>query len=748
MSGIANGTVFGNRYIVQSQVGTGGMATVYRGVDSTLDRQVAIKVMLPQYASDPAFAQRFRQEARAAAALQNPYIVQVYDWGRDEATGTYFIVMEYLRGTDLKSGIRSHGALAPKKVAQIGAQVCSALAVAHSHEIIHRDIKPQNIMILPNGDAKVMDFGIARAKNSHLTQTNSVLGTAHYVSPEQAQGKDLGPTSDLYSLGVVMYEAATGRLPFEGDDAVSVALKQVNEQPVPPRSINPNLDPALEAIIMCLLRKDPAQRFQTADELRHALNSFIQGNPVNIPGFGPAATRTLPTASQTNVMRSNPNMTVSQQGPSRTARMERTATPNDRRAAMQREDRRLERAENTSKSTGIAIAAVVIVLIVLIVAAVVALNSCSGNTPGTPSDNATITTKVEKKSVPNVQNLTQAEAKNKLESYGLKLGLITTEMSSTVSKGKVISQSVAADTMVDAGTAVNLVISGGTDLVTFDDIRGKTAEEANTIITAAGLKLSHDATLDAYSDKYPENTIVAFSPANKSIAKGSTVTYGLSKGAQTFTLDNYYGWNYTDVEAALKEAKVSYEEQRTYSDELAEGLVLWTDPVAGTTVKQGDTVVIYISQGKDPNAVQIDSYVGQDYNSVKSLLEGLDLVVVPIEQTPENADQSGKCAGTDPHNTSVAKGSTVNLYYYGTYTPSTPSVTIGSYTGDLGTVEGTLDSLGLYYSVVTGDAAPSSDLVGQVYSMSPANTTVDAGTTITLYVYGDVSYDDTGSGTE
>ena len=140
MSGIANGTVFGNRYIVQSQVGTGGMATVYRGVDSTLDRQVAIKVMLPQYASDPAFAQRFRQEARAAAALQNPYIVQVYDWGRDEATGTYFIVMEYLRGTDLKSGIRSHGALAPKKVAQIGAQVCSALAVAHSHEIIHRDI--------------------------------------------------------------------------------------------------------------------------------------------------------------------------------------------------------------------------------------------------------------------------------------------------------------------------------------------------------------------------------------------------------------------------------------------------------------------------------------------------------------------------------------------------------------------------------------------------------------------------------
>ena len=743
------GRLLGGRYQVQDRIGTGGMATVYRGQDEVLGRTVAIKTMLPQYANDPSFAARFKQEAQAAAALQSPYIVSVYDWGKDG--DTYYIIMEYLRGTDLKSGIKKHGALDCKKVAQIGSQIAQALSVAHRHDIIHRDIKPQNIMVQPDGNIKVMDFGIARAKNSHLTQDNSVLGTAHYVSPEQAQGKDLGPTSDLYSLGVVMYEAATGRLPFEGDDAVSVALKQVNEQPVPPRSINPNLDPALEAIIMCLLRKDPAQRFQTADELRHALNSFIQGNPVNIPGFGPAATRSLPTASQTNVMRSNPNMTVMQQGPSRTARMERTATPNDRRAAMQREDKRLERAENTSKSTGIAIAAVVIVLIVLVVVAFTALNSCSNNTPGTPGDNATITTKVEKKSVPNVQNLTQAAAKNKLESNGLKLGLITTEMSNTVSKGKVISQSVAAGTEVDAGTAVNLVISGGTDLVTFDDIRGKTPEEANTLISAAGLKLSHDATLDAYSNDYAEGTIVTFSPANKSIAKGSTVTYGLSKGSQTFTLDSYYGWNYTDVEAVLKEAKVSYEEQRTYSDDLAEGLVIWTDPGAGATVKQGDTVVIYISQGKDPNAVQIDSYVGQDYNTVKSTLEGLDLTVNLIEQTPDSADQSGKCAGTDPHNTSVAKGSTVNLYYYGTYTPpapSTPSVTIGSYTGDLGTVENTLDSLGLSYSVVTGDPAPSSDLVGQVYSMSPANTTVDASTTITLYVYGDVSYDDTGSGTE
>ena len=752
MSGIANGTVFGNRYIVQSQVGTGGMATVYKGVDSTLDRQVAIKVMLPQYASDPAFAQRFRQEARAAAALQNPYIVQVYDWGRDEATGTYYIVMEYLRGTDLKSGIRSHGALAPKKVAQIGAQVCSALAVAHAHDIIHRDIKPQNIMILPNGDAKVMDFGIARAKNSHLTQTNSVLGTAHYVSPEQAQGKELGPTSDLYSLGVVMYEAATGRLPFEGDDAVSVALKQVNEQPVPPRAINPNIDPTLEAIIMCLLRKDPSQRFQTADELRHALNSFIQGNPVNIPGFGGMTTRTLPVAGQTSVMRTNPNMTSLQQqtGPNRTVRMERASTTGERRAAVQREEERLRRAENTGASTRIGVVAAVVVLVVIVVVAVLAINSCTAGAPSgsnTPDNNATITTKTEQVPVPNLQNLTQAEAKNKLTSSGLSIGTVTTQPSTTVTKGKVISQAIASGTMVDSGTKVDIVVSSGTDAVTFDDIRGLSPDDANAKLTALGLKLSYDATLDDYSDQYAEGTIVTFSPANQSVAKGSTVTYGLSKGPQSITLVNYIGWNYSDVTADLDTKGISYTPQYSYDNDIAEGLVLWTDPGEGSQVKKGDVITIGVSQGKDPNSVTIDSYVGQEYTSVQSYLESLGLDVTLSKMDPDTADQAGTVAGTDPYSTTVTKGSKITLYYYGPYTPPTTSVALGDYSGNsLSYVQGILDSMGLNYTVDNSTPASSSDEVGQVISMSPSNTTVEAGSTVTLYVYGDVPYDDPTNG--
>jgi serine/threonine-protein kinase len=239
--------------------------------------------MLPQYANDKSFAARFKQEAQAAAALQSPYIVSVYDWGRD--SDTYYIIMEYLRGTDLKSGIRKHGALDCRKVAQIGSQIAQALSVAHRHDIIHRDIKPQNIMVQPDGNIKVMDFGIARAKNSHLTADNSVLGTAHYVSPEQTQGKDLGATTDIYSLGIVMYEMLTGQVPFDADNPVSVALMHINEPITPPSKLVDGIPPGLEKIVMKATDKFQSNRFKSAEELIEALDdidlvSRVVGNSV------------------------------------------------------------------------------------------------------------------------------------------------------------------------------------------------------------------------------------------------------------------------------------------------------------------------------------------------------------------------------------------------------------------------------------------------------------------------------------
>ena len=291
MAGSMIGRIFNNRYQITECIGVGGMAEVYRATDNVLGRVVAVKVMLPQYAADENFARRFKQEAASAANLSSPYIVNVYDWGQDD--GTYYIVMEFVRGSDLKTAIKERGAINQRKVAEIGSQVCQALSVAHKQDIIHRDVKPQNIMVQPDGNVKVMDFGIARAKNSTMDKTASVLGTAHYISPEQAQGKDLTPASDLYSLGIVMYEAATGKLPFDGPDAVSVAMKQVQEAPVLPSEIKPDIDPGLEAIIMKAMAKNPSERFATAMEMRYALNDFLMGRPVNVGGFTSAQTAVI-----------------------------------------------------------------------------------------------------------------------------------------------------------------------------------------------------------------------------------------------------------------------------------------------------------------------------------------------------------------------------------------------------------------------------------------------------------------------
>ncbi|MHB1324492.1 MAG: protein kinase domain-containing protein, partial [Coriobacteriia bacterium] len=214
--------VFGRRYRVTEKIGSGGMADVYKSVDEVLGRTVAVKVLHPRYATDPSFVARFRQEAQAAANLSHPNIVNMYDWGREGET--YYIVMEYVNGTDLKSLVTQRGPLDSMKAAEYAQQVCAALSVAHGYDIIHRDIKPHNLVLTPDGTIKVMDFGIARAGNTTMTQTGSVLGTAQYISPEQAQGKALGPASDLYSLGVTLYELVAGKLPFDADTPVATAL--------------------------------------------------------------------------------------------------------------------------------------------------------------------------------------------------------------------------------------------------------------------------------------------------------------------------------------------------------------------------------------------------------------------------------------------------------------------------------------------------------------------------------------------
>src|SRR5262245_648492 len=298
--------VFNDRYEIHSRIGRGGMADVYLARDRLLDRPVAVKVLFPEYASDPSFVERFRREATAASNLTHPNIVGVYDFGRQG--GTYFMVMEYVNGRTLADILRADGTLLPQRAADIASDVAAALGFAHRNGVVHRDVKPANILVSTTGAVKVADFGIARAMNvaaeHDLTQAGAVMGTATYFSPEQAQGGNPDPRSDLYSLGIVMYEMATKQVPFQADNPIAIAYKQVHDAPPPLTQVAPGVPPAYEAIVMKLLAKAPTARYPSADDLRTELRRFREGLPVAaLAGAGAAAATTMnpavPTAQPT-----------------------------------------------------------------------------------------------------------------------------------------------------------------------------------------------------------------------------------------------------------------------------------------------------------------------------------------------------------------------------------------------------------------------------------------------------------------
>ena len=588
------GKVLGGRYQVQDRIGTGGMATVFRGRDDVLGRTVAIKTMLPQYATDPSFAARFKQEAQAAAALQSPYIVSVYDWGKDG--DTYFIVMEYLRGTDLKSGIRKHGALDCKKVAQIGSQIAQALSVAHKHDIIHRDIKPQNIMVQPDGNIKVMDFGIARAKNSHLTQDNSVLGTAHYVSPEQTQGKELGPTTDIYSLGIVMYESATGQVPFKGDDAISVALKQVNEQPMPPSQLNPNVDPSLEAIILKCMQKDPAARFQTADELNRALRDYLAGRLSAVAGATAAMTSPI-AAGVTNKLEPGEGATAVSPHIQRDNRYRpQTATE---QAAEQEAER--ERKHSRNKKLGIFAAVALLAVIGAVVMAL--LNSGTKNYP-----------------VPNLSGLTKDQAIEAIEKDGHFQYKFSEQYDSNVEKGYVVDQNPNQGREFPEGTVINFTVSKGPEpaaQVTVPDLSNMTPEEAEDEL--AKYKLTGKSGNSEPSDDVEVGHVCRQSPnAGTSAKAGDTITYYLSSGPNEVEVPNVSGYSENNAKSALKSAgftnvSVVYEN----SDTVTSGLVVRTDPSAGTKTAANQTITVTVSSGPSDKRVDVPYVVGESYSDAR-----------------------------------------------------------------------------------------------------------------------------------
>ncbi len=596
---------FGNRYQVTEKIGMGGMAEVYKATDSTLGRTVAVKVMLPQYAADPNFAARFRQEAQAAANLNSPYIVNIYDWGKD--ADSYYIVMEYVRGTDLKTAIQQRGHIHPRKVAEIGSQVCSALSVAHGYDIIHRDIKSANIMVQADGNVKVMDFGIAQAGVPGMTQGSTVLGTAHYVSPEQAQGKKLTAASDLYSLGVVLYEAATGQLPFDGPDVVSVAMKQVSEAPVPPRQINPNIDPGFEQIIMRALEKDPLKRYATANEMKRAIDDYLKGNIVSS-----AATQVINPTGAAAYQAERTTVMPSAEAFDATRAIDSPGMGGNGNAPKKRSKKPL-------------IAVILIVAILAICAGVGFATGMFG----------------QKVTVPDVTNKTLEEATSEIEGANLKIG-ISYDVSQDVEKDRVISQDPEGNTQVAPGSTVNVVVSTGAtsgEMVPVPNLIGLSASKAEQSLAAAGLK---GESKTANSDQYDAGQIFEQDPGvGAQVPAGSTVTYTISLGEKTENknVPSVIGLDEDVAKSTLEGQGFQVTVREGTSDKVGKGQVYDQSPSSGTSSPQGATVTIYVSTGS--TEASVPNVIGMPEDQATSELEDAGFQVsvrgsgsVVIDQSP------------------------------------------------------------------------------------------------------------------
>ena len=626
------GRVFNNRYQITERIGVGGMAEVYRAQDNVLGRLVAVKVMLPQYAADENFTQRFKQEAASAANLQSPYIVNVYDWGQDE--GTYYIVMEYVRGSDLKTAIKQRGAINQRKVAEIGSQVCQALSVAHNMDIIHRDIKPQNIMVQPDGNVKVMDFGIARAKNSTKEQTASVLGTAHYISPEQAQGKELTAASDIYSLGIVLYESATGKLPFDAPDAVSVAMKQVQDEPIPPREINPDIDPSLEAIIMKAMAKNPLERFATVKDMRTALGDYLSGRQVMLGSNL--------TSAQTQVMGAvMPPMSGTADG---TAVMQPIGGQQHSGQAST-----FNGDNSVPKKNGKKVAAIVAAVVAII--AVVAIAAFAINASSSKSDSELI-------EVPDVTNQTLDAAKSAIQSAGFTVGKVEQSYSDKVDSGKVISQDPTAKTKKAKGTAINLTVSQGAQEIEVPDLEGMTADEAKKTLQASGLK--YQAGTAEYSDTVAKDRIIRQDvAAGSKVAKDTVVTYYLSLGSEGASVPNVVGQTRSAATTTLNNAGFYVTVETQYSTTVAEGLVISQSPSAGEKLKENGTVNLVVSKGAETSSVP--SVVGQSEGTAYTTLSNAGFQVT-TEYTYSSSVTAGNVISQTPQGGSeLAPGKTVHL---------------------------------------------------------------------------------------
>ena len=687
----AGPTTLNDRYEMQQRIGRGGMADVYLARDLLLDRLVAIKVLFPEFATDPSFVERFRREAQSAANLNHPNIVSVYDWGR--SNNTYFMAMEYIPGRTMAEALREIGQVSPDKAAEVGIEIASGLEFAHRNNVIHRDIKPGNILLGNNGSLKVADFGIARALGSaadnSLTQVGAVMGTAAYFSPEQAQGGQPDPRSDLYSLGVVLYEMVAGRPPFTGESPMAIAYKQVHEQPQPLNEIRPDVPRAFEAIVARLLAKDPSRRYPNAQAVRDDLRRFREGLPVQAlaalinrrDGDPTPTAMDAPTAviGETPLIGPDDAATIVQ--PATTVAAPRTDVTSEAGATMPlprtiivanpelapgytSDDGMTASGELQRRRRNIVIASVSAAM-VLLIAAVVAVIALSGG-------GSTSTTFA----IQSVTGLTLEEAVTTLEDAGLDV-IPVAEETSTVDANVVWKQIPAPGEQVSEGDTVQVIYNPSNDPVPVPRLAGLTVEQARLALLDLGLTIGsitmqNDATV-------PENTIIATTPAEgEQVLGGATIDLIVSQGSGIVQIPNVQGQT-SDAARSLLEGEpfdfiVSVVPEA--SETVEAGRVTRTSPNISSQTTKGSAVTLYVSTGQA--TIAVPPVTGITEAEARSALRGFIIRVEYIE-VPSGSANDGLVIAQDPSaGVQIAPGGRILLKVGKAATPAsttTPATT-------------------------------------------------------------------------
>jgi eukaryotic-like serine/threonine-protein kinase len=625
--------VFDKRYVIKRKLGSGGMADVYLAEDQELGRRVALKLLDERHASDEQFVERFRREAQSAAGLNHPNIVSIFDRGRAE--GTYYIAMEYLDGRTLKELLVRNGPTPVPIAIDYARQILGALAFAHRNGIVHRDIKPHNIVVGGDGRLKVTDFGIARSGTSQMTEVGSIVGTAQYLSPEQARGAPVDPRSDLYSLGVVLYEMLTGKVPFTGDTPVEIAMKHLSQVPKPPSEWREQVPHDLDAVVMRALAKDPEQRYGSAEEMDADLARVARGVSV-ARETEDAMTQVLAGAgisSSAQTMIQRPRAVAPPAPP-----VYRSPSP-----------------YYEEPQPGRSIWPWLLALGLIIAGAVGGWflytkiqDQINSNKPV---------------AVPDVNLMARQLAVTKIKEQGL-VPRVVTASSDTVPKGQVSDENPGGGSKVAKGSTVTLTVSTGVAQVKVPNVVGQDVNQA--VATLAGLGLNPN--IARVFSTAQQDTVTAQQPhAGDSVPKGSNVRINVSRGAKPVQVPDVTGQPFANAKSALQGQGYKVQRVDVQSDQYPKGVVVASDPPAGTSVAKGSTVTLSVSKG--PATTQVPDVTNQNQADATQILEGAGLTVAVVQDFVTDPSQDGVVISQDPPAGADAQAGEVVTIHVGKLAP-------------------------------------------------------------------------------